>query len=80
VDVYPEPDKIGKQFKYASGRKVPFVAVVGDDERKNGTVTIKDMRTGEQVTQPRAEAGQYLKQRAMSNEQRDPDLKVDEGL
>ena len=80
VDVYPEPDKIGKQFKYASGRKVPFVAVVGDDERKNGTVTIKDMRTGEQVTQPRAGAGQYLKQRAMSNEQRDPDLKVDEGL
>ena len=33
VDVYPEADKLGKQFKYASSRHVPFVAIVGDDER-----------------------------------------------
>ena len=33
VDVYPEADKLGKQFKYASSRNVPFVAIVGDDER-----------------------------------------------
>jgi histidyl-tRNA synthetase len=31
VDVYPEPDKIGKQFKYADSRGIRFVAVVGDD-------------------------------------------------
>ena len=29
VEVYPEADKIGKQFKYASARGVPFVTVVG---------------------------------------------------
>src|SRR6478735_6826200 len=33
VDVYPDADKLGKQFKYASSRAVPFVAIVGDDER-----------------------------------------------
>ena len=28
VDLYPEADKLGKQFKYASSLGVPFVAVV----------------------------------------------------
>ena len=34
VDLYPEADKLGKQFKYASSRGIPFVAIVGDDERE----------------------------------------------
>ena len=32
VDVYPEPDKLGKQFKYAASRGVKFVTVMGGDE------------------------------------------------
>lgn len=48
VDLYPEADKLGKQFKYASARGIPFVAIVGDDERARGEVSIKDMRSGEQ--------------------------------
>jgi histidyl-tRNA synthetase len=50
VDVYPEADKLGKQFKYASSRDVSFVAVIGDDERATETVSIKDMRSGVQET------------------------------
>ncbi len=46
VDVYPEADKLGKQFKYASSRGIPFVAVIGDDERARGEVSIKDMKSG----------------------------------
>jgi histidyl-tRNA synthetase len=53
VDVYPEADKLGKQFKYASARGVPFVAVVGDEERTTGEVALKDMASGEQRTLPR---------------------------
>ena len=53
VDVYPEADKLGKQFKYASGRHFPFVAVVGDDERASGSVTVKNMKSGGQETVPR---------------------------
>jgi histidyl-tRNA synthetase len=60
VDVYPEADKLGKQFKYASSRNVPFVAVVGDDERQRGEVSIKDMRSGEQSPVPRAEAPERI--------------------
>jgi histidyl-tRNA synthetase len=52
VDVYPEPDKIGKQFKYADSRGIRFVAVVGDDEAARGEVSIKDLKTGEQVSRP----------------------------
>ena len=48
VDLYPEADKLGKQFKYASARLIPFVAVIGDDERARGEVSIKDLRSGMQ--------------------------------
>jgi histidyl-tRNA synthetase len=60
VDVYPEADKLGKQFKYASSRHVAFVTVVGDDERTNGTVSVKDLRSGGQEIVPRAEAAAYI--------------------
>ncbi len=59
VDVYPEADKLGKQFKYASSRAVPFVAIVGDDERANGTVSVKDLRSGAQETMPRARSRRH---------------------
>jgi histidyl-tRNA synthetase len=48
VDLYPEADKIGKQFKYASARAIPFVAIIGDDERARGEVAIKDLAAGDQ--------------------------------
>ena len=60
VDVYPEADKLGKQFKYAASRNVPFVTIVGDDEKANGTVSVKDMRSGEQQTMPRADVAAYI--------------------
>jgi histidyl-tRNA synthetase len=55
VDLYPEADKLGKQFKYAASRGIPFVAIVGDDERARGEVAIKDMRSGEQRSIARGE-------------------------
>jgi histidyl-tRNA synthetase len=61
VDVYPEPDRLGKQFKYASGRNIPFVTVVGDDEKAAGTVTVKDLRSGEQQTIAKATVAEYIK-------------------
>ena len=60
VDVYPEADKLAKQFRYASSRNVPFVAIIGDDERAAGAVAIKDLRTGTQVSVPAADAPAYI--------------------
>src|SRR6185437_15315000 len=56
VDIYPDADKIGKQLKYASSRQVPVVAVIGEEERASGKVSLKDLRTGAQQTVPRADA------------------------
>ncbi len=63
VDVYPEADKLGRQFKYAASVGVPLVAVMGEDEAAADTVTVKDLRTGEQVTLARAEVAGYARQR-----------------
>ncbi|HRI04578.1 MAG TPA: histidine--tRNA ligase [Pyrinomonadaceae bacterium] len=48
VTVYPEADKLGKQFKYADTIGVPYVCVAGDDEIKAGKVKLKNMKTGEE--------------------------------
>jgi histidyl-tRNA synthetase len=53
IDVYPEADKLGKQLKYASIQKIPFVVVEGADERGAGEVALKNMSTGEQQKLPR---------------------------
>lgn len=50
VLVYPEADKLGKQFKYASQINVPFVCVLREAELAENQVTLKNMRTGEQET------------------------------
>ena len=66
VELYPDSPmedgkKVGdKQFKYASARGIPFVAVIGADELANGTVTVKNMKTGEQKSVPRAETVKWL--------------------
>ena len=63
VDVYPEADKLGKQFKHASSRGFGYVAVMGDDERLAGTVAIKDMTTGQQDSVARALAAEHIRRR-----------------
>ena len=63
VEVYPDVDKLGKQFKYASARGLPFVTIVGGDERAAGQVTIKNMESGEQTAVPREQAAQWLSTR-----------------
>ncbi len=60
VDVYPSADKMGKQFKYASDRQVPVVAILGDSERAGGQVALKDLRSGTQQAVPRGEAAAFI--------------------
>jgi histidyl-tRNA synthetase len=61
VDLYPEAERLNKQFKFASLRGVLFVAVIGDEERKNGQVAIKDMQTGQQHKILRVEVAEFVK-------------------
>ena len=48
TEVYPDSTKMKKQMSYANALQVPFVALVGETEMAEGTVTLKNMQTGEQ--------------------------------
>jgi histidyl-tRNA synthetase len=48
VLLYPEADKLGKQFKYADTIKVPFICIQGDEEKKAGKIKLKDLRSGDE--------------------------------
>lgn len=48
TEIYPEAAKIKKQMSYADTNKIPFVIIAGEDEMKEGIITLKDMQTGEQ--------------------------------
>ena len=60
VTVYPEADKLGKQFKYADAIGVPFICMIGDEERSSRKVKLKNMQSGEEWTLKAAEIGAII--------------------
>ena len=60
VELYPEVDKLGKQFKYAAERGMSFVAVSGTQERTAGQVTLKALASGTQSTVARTVAAEHI--------------------
>ena len=48
AEIYPDAAKMKKQMSYANAKMVPFVAIVGENEMKEGKVTLKNMASGEQ--------------------------------
>ncbi len=60
VDVYPDTDRYGKQFKYADRRNIPFVAILAPDEAEAGVVALKDMKSGDQEKVDRDEVADWI--------------------
>ena len=50
AELYPDAAKMKKQMNYANRRAIPFVVLVGEEELKNNSFTLKNMATGEQTT------------------------------
>jgi histidyl-tRNA synthetase len=48
ADLYPEPSKMKKQMKYAADIGCLYVGIIGETERNNNSVMLKEMATGEQ--------------------------------
>ena len=48
AELYPDTVKMQKQFKYADAMNIPFVAIIGESELETGSISLKNMRTGEQ--------------------------------
>ena len=47
-EIYPDNAKLKKQFEYADRKGIPYLAIVGDQEVADSTVTLKNLASGEQ--------------------------------
>ena len=48
AEIFPDAAKMKKQMAYANAKQIPFVALAGENEIKEGKLTLKNMATGEQ--------------------------------
>ena len=59
-EVYPDIAKIKKSFEFADKKGIPFVGVIGDQEIKDQTVSVKEMKNGEQHVLSISDLIQYM--------------------
>ena len=62
TQVYAEKKKTKAKFAYADKLAIPYAVVVGESERAAGTVGLKDLRSGGQVTVSCGEAAAILRE------------------
>jgi len=48
AEIFPDNSKMGKQMTWANNKKIPFVAIVGENEMAQGKINLKNMLSGEQ--------------------------------
>ena len=48
AEIYPQSARMRRQMTYADNNKIPFVAMVGENEMEEGKITLREMATGEQ--------------------------------
>lgn len=63
AQLYTEPKKFKAKMNYADKLGVPFVAFLGEDEVRDGVVSLKDMVSGEQEKVALSEAPGWLRKR-----------------
>ena len=61
VQLYGEQKKFKQKMSYADKLGVPYAVLLGEDEIAAGKCSVKDMRTGEQITVTPAEAAAHIK-------------------
>jgi histidyl-tRNA synthetase len=62
VALYPDPDKLARQFRYADRIKTRLALVLGPDELRSNQVTLKVLATGAQRTVERAGVAEACRQ------------------
>ena len=62
VQLYAEKKKFKQKMSYADKLGVPYAILLGEDEIAQGVCTVKDMRTGNQVSASAAEAAALILQ------------------
>ncbi len=59
-EIYPEPAKMDKQFKYAEKKNCKCVVIIGANELASGNCNVKDMKKGTQQSVPLNSLTAYL--------------------
>ena len=59
-ELFHEPLKMDKQFKYAEKKKIQYVVIIGEKELQEKTATIKNLTTGNQLAVPLAALQQEI--------------------
>lgn len=54
-ELFHEPLKMDKQFRYAERKQIPFAVIIGSKELQEGNGIIKDLRKGQQTSVPLAD-------------------------
>ena len=60
VQLYTEQKKFKQKMSYADKLGVPYAVLLGEDEIAEGKCSVKDMRTGEQITVTPWEAAEHI--------------------
>ena len=63
TEVYPAIDKLAKQFKLADQKQIPFVVVIGENERIAHKMMVKEMATGKQTLLDLTSTIEHVQQR-----------------
>ncbi|GIV39105.1 MAG: histidine--tRNA ligase [Thermonema sp.] len=63
AELYPQPDKVKKQMKYANKKGTPWVLLAGSEELQKQSVQLKHMHSGEQLEIAVSEIVGFLKQK-----------------
>jgi histidyl-tRNA synthetase len=66
ADLYPDSAKNqkqeNKQFKFAKNRNVPFIVIIGEEELKNNTFTVKNIEMGTQEIYDYEKIEEFIKE------------------
>ena len=60
-ELFHEPAKLDKQFKYADKKNIPFAIIIGSKEIETGQCVLKNLKTGVQQIIPFNQLAQLLK-------------------
>ena len=58
-ELFHEPTKFDKQFKYAEKKQISYVVILGSEELKAGSCIVKDLKKSEQQSIPQAALTEY---------------------
>ncbi|MDE7334772.1 MAG: histidine--tRNA ligase, partial [Muribaculaceae bacterium] len=61
AELYPDAAKMKKQMAYADAKSIPYVAIIGESELESGSLTLKNMASGQQQLVSPEQAVEILK-------------------